>query len=86
MDEDQYYVIKKSVLSHMQKLFEEMEMEMATSHQEKFALLEDVFENATDVGELKVAFEQWYADHTDEIEFDHDADELWEHACVAAEE
>lgn len=86
MEEDQYYTIKKSVLTHIEQLFEEMEEEMATSHQEKYAMLEDVFENATDVDELKVAFVQWYADHADDVEFDQDVDELWGNACTDEEE
>ena len=51
---------------------------MAMSHQEKYALLEDAFENATDAAELRVAFDQWYADHAAEIEFEHEAHELWD--------
>lgn len=81
-----YDAVKEAVLAHIQALFEEMEEEMAMSHQEKYALLEDAFENATDVDELRVAFEQWYADHSDEVEFEHEVDELWDHAVGAVEE
>lgn len=84
--DDHYDTTKTSVLAHIQQLFQEMEDEMAISHQEKFALLEDAFENASDSDELKVAFDQWYHDHADDIEFDHDSDELWEHALVRADE
>ncbi|MBP9695040.1 MAG: hypothetical protein KBD73_01370 [Candidatus Magasanikbacteria bacterium] len=82
----EYDVVKEAVLAHIQALFEEMEEEMAMSHQEKYALLEDAFENATDVDELRVAFEQWYADHSDEVEFEHEVDELWDHAVGGAED
>lgn len=78
--------VKQAVLAHVDSLFQEMEEEMAMSHQEKYALLEDAFENASDVDELRVAFEQWYADHADEIDFEHEADELWEQAVGGAEE
>lgn len=75
-----YDVIKEAVLSHVAAMFEEMEAEMAMSHQEKYALLEDAFENATDVDELRVAFEQWYVDHAEDMNFEQEADELWEMA------
>ncbi|MFA4831163.1 MAG: hypothetical protein WC862_01165 [Patescibacteria group bacterium] len=85
--EDEYFdQIKKTVLEHVQQLFEEMEEEMAISHQEKYALLEDSFESATDPDELRVAFEQWYNDHADEIDFGQTQDELWEQAVGRLEE
>lgn len=71
---------KSEVLSHIEGLLEEIEHEIALSHQEKYALLEDAFENASDVDELRVAFDQWYAEHGEEIGFEHDADELWDQA------
>lgn len=77
---------KQAVLAHMDSLFQEMEKEMALSHQEKYALLEDAFENASDIDELRVAFEQWYADHADEVDFEHEANELWEQALGGVEE
>jgi len=86
MDEDQYINTKQAVLAHMQQLFEEREEEMAMSHQEKYALLEDAFENATDVDELRVAFEQWYAEHAQALELEHEVEELWDHACAHLEE
>lgn len=86
MDEQQYENVKEAVLAHIQSLFDEMEEEMATSHQEKYALLEDALENATDIDELRVAFEQWYADHAEAVSFEHDADELWAHATAVAAE
>ncbi len=81
-----YESIKESVLAHIQSVFEDMEAEMAISHQEKYALLEDAFQNATDAAELRVAFEQWYADYADEIGFEHEAHELWDMAIAGNEE
>jgi len=80
MAKDRYLEIKESVLDHIQTLFDEMEEEMAMSHQEKYALLEDSFENATDEDELKVAFEQWYAEHSEDLNLDFKVDELWDKA------
>ena len=80
MEQHSYEEIKDAVLTHIQALFQEMENEVAISHQEKYALLEDAFENATDVDELRVAFEQWYGEHAEEVEFEHEVDELWDHA------
>lgn len=77
MSEEHYENTKESVLAHIQNLFDEMEEEMAMSHQEKYALLEDAFENASDTDELKVAFEQWHADHSEDIGLSQNADELW---------
>ncbi len=77
MGAHEYDNVKEAVLGHIQALFQEMEQEMAMSHQEKYALLEDAFENATDVDELRVAFEQWYTDHSDELDFEHEVEELW---------
>lgn len=77
---DTFETTKQAVLGHIESLFEEMEQEMAMSHQEKYALLEDAFESASDKGELRVAFEQWHREHSDDIEFDHNADELWDNA------
>lgn len=83
---DQYHTTKHAVLNHIQQLFEEMEDEMAISHQEKFALLEDAFENASDEDELRVAFEQWYHDHSDDVDFEHEMDELWDIALSRHED
>jgi hypothetical protein len=80
MNEHTYDSVKESVLAHMQALFDEMEEEMALSHQEKYTLLEDMFESASDVDELRVAFDQWYADHADDLNLEYDADELWDQA------
>ncbi len=81
MSEEKFDKTKDTVLGHIQSLFEEMEQEMAVSHQEKYALLEDAFENASDEDELRVAFEQWFSEHSNELCLDYgDADELWAEA------
>lgn len=77
MPRNNYEQIKEAVLSHIQSLFEEMEKEMALSHQEKYALLEDMLENASDEHELRVAFDQWHAEHAEDLGFEEDAGELW---------
>lgn len=84
--DDHYHITKQAVLTHVQKLFQEIEEEMAISHQEKFALLEDAFESASDADELRVAFEQWFQDHADDVEFDMDADDLWDSAINQMDE
>lgn len=81
-----YDGVKQAVLSHIDSLFQEMEEEMALSHQGKYALLEDALENASDVDELRVAFDQWYADLADEIDFGQESDELWEQAIAGVDE
>ncbi len=78
--EERYDEVKEAVLTHIQNIFTELEQEMAMSHQEKYALLEDSFEGATDEDELRVAFERWYADHAEDLKLDYDVDELWESA------
>ncbi|MBI4426899.1 MAG: hypothetical protein HY569_00205 [Candidatus Magasanikbacteria bacterium] len=77
MPKNNYDQMKSAVLSHIQSLFDEMEKEMALSHQEKYALLEDALENATDEHELRVAFDQWHAEHADDLGFEENAGELW---------
>lgn len=71
---------RTDVLSHVETLLEEIEHEIALSHQEKFALLEDSFTNASDIDELRVAFDQWYSEHAEDIGFEHTSDEMWDHA------
>jgi hypothetical protein len=83
---DTFEKTKSSVLSHIQQVFAEMEEEMAISHQEKYALLEDAFENASDNDELKVAFEQWYHEHDADLDLDMSVDELWSQASGMATE
>ncbi len=86
MHEERYQQTKRAVLTHIEQLFKEMEEDMVMSHQEKYALLEDLFENATDVDELRVAFEQWYSDHSEDLQFEQEVQELWEQATTAVEE
>ncbi len=76
MDE-KFDLTKSAVLTHIQNMFEEMESDMALSHQEKYALLEDALEQATDTDELRVAFDQWYAEHAEDLDLELEADELW---------
>jgi len=80
MLEDQYYVVRDAILNHIREVFEELEAEIARSHEEKYAMLEDSLNNASDTSELQVAFSQWYNDHADDLEFDYDINELWQNA------
>jgi hypothetical protein len=77
---------KNAVLDHLSELFEEIENELLMSHQEKYALLEDMLENASDVDELKVAFYQWYADHAEDLEMEEDAEDIWDQALAGLED
>jgi len=77
---DKFEKAKSDVLSHIESLLDEIEQEIALSHQEKYALLEDAFGSASDTDELRVAFDQWFMEHGDDIGFDHNADELWDQA------
>lgn len=86
MTQDRFDRTKRAVLTHIRAVFEQMEEELALSHEEKYALLEDAFENATDGDELRVAFDQWYTDHADDLELDHGPDELWDHAVNTEDE
>ena len=86
MSEEQFYTVKNALLNHIQELFEEMEESMVMQHQEKYTLLEDSFESANDVGELRVAFEQWHRDHAEDLELDTDVDEIWGAAVATMEE
>lgn len=80
MSVDHYKELKTALLEYIQSLLKEIEEEMMVSHQEKYALLEDALENATDQDELKVAFEQWYNEHAADLSWDYDANELWSQA------
>ena len=82
--EEQFELVKENLLGHVRGLFAEIEEEVARSHEEKYALLEDAVNNASDIDELRVAFEQWYSDHTGEIDFGYEIDEIWD-AVVNAE-
>lgn len=86
MSENHFEAIKGSVLTHVQTLFEEMEQTMAMQHQEKFALLEDAFTSATDVDELRVAFEQWYTEHSEDLDLEQEAYDIWATALANLEE
>ena len=82
LENQNHEAIRDALLDHVQSIFEEMEEEMAMSHQEKYALLEDSLENATDIDELKVAFQQWYSDHSPEVEFDIEMEDIWQQAVA----
>lgn len=78
MNEEKFESIKGGLLDHMRTVFEEIEEGMARTHEEKFALLEDAVGSATDFDELRVAFEQWYTDHAEDIDLDYEVDEIWD--------
>ena len=82
MSEDYYDVVKQALLDHIREIFEEMEEALVRSHEEKYAMLEDVLENASDVDELRVAFCQWHHDHSDDLDFEYELGELWANALA----
>jgi len=82
---DNYDVVKGSLLRYIRQLFEEIEEELARSHEEKYALLEDALESSSDEDELRVAFEQWYTDHADELELDYEIEDIWDNALAEVE-
>ena len=86
MSEEQFYNVKNAILNHIQELFEEMEESMVMHHQEKYTLLEDAFEGANDVGELRVAFDQWHRDHAEDVDFEGNEHEIWGAAMAIAED
>lgn len=86
MNEEHFENTKQNVLTHISTLFEEIEQEAIVSHQEKYALLEDAFSSATDVDELRVAFDQWFGEHSEDVGFDHDVDEIWDQALADDDE
>ena len=86
MSEEQFYRVKNAVLAHVQTTFEEIEESMAMMHQEKYSLLEDACENANDVDELRIAFEQWHRDHSEELVLEESVDDLWDGALALMEE
>ncbi len=86
MSQEQYDLVKTAILDHVRETFEEIEGTLARSHEEKYALLEDALENASDVPELKVAFEQWFADHSEDLELEYELEEMWMHAVARVEE
>lgn len=86
MSEQNFEKTKQAVLSHIESLFAEIEEETVMSHQEKYALLEDALANASDHDELRVAFDQWYREHAEDVGFDYHGHEVWEHALGGDEE
>jgi hypothetical protein len=86
MGKESFHTVREAVLGHMQDLFADMEEALAMAHQEKLALLEDAFHNAVDADELRVAFEQWYYDHAEDLEVEQSVDELWDMALGNIEE
>jgi hypothetical protein len=85
MSEDSYPIIKEALLNHVREIFEEIEEELARSHEEKYALLEDSLDNASDSDELRVAFAQWYNEHAEDLELEYELDELWGNALAGTE-
>jgi hypothetical protein len=77
MDE-KFELIKQALLEYMREYFDEMERAYSKTLQSKLALLEDSLQDATELSELKVAFEQWYFEHERGIDFEHDVMALWE--------
>jgi hypothetical protein len=79
--EEKYEIMKTSLLEHMREVLEEIEEGIARSHEEKYALLEDALESSSDIDELKVAFDQWYNDHYEDLDLEYEIDELWDAAA-----
>ncbi len=86
MSEDQFPKVKKAILVHVQNVFDEIEESLAMQHQEKYSLLEDACENATDVSELKIAFQQWHGEHADELELEDNIEDMWSNAIALLDE
>lgn len=76
--EEHFETVKDSILTNVRDIFNEIEEGIARSHEEKYAVLEDALGNASDVDELRVAFEQWFADHADDLELEYEFEELWD--------
>jgi len=85
MSEEHYEVLKDALLDHVREIFEEIEEDLARSHEEKYAMLEDTLCNASDVDELQVAFEQWYNDHAEDLDLEYTIEEMWQNAIGNAE-
>ncbi|HAT03517.1 MAG TPA: hypothetical protein DCS29_01930 [Candidatus Magasanikbacteria bacterium] len=85
MPEDQYEIIKDALLDHVRDVFEEIEEDLARYHEEKYAMLEDALNSASDASELQVAFAQWYNDHADDLELEYELEELWQNALANAD-
>ncbi len=83
--EDQYEILKDALLNHIREIFEEIEEEVARSHEEKYAMLEDSLHNASDAEELQVAFSQWYNDHSEDLDLEYGVEDLWQNALGNAD-
>lgn len=83
---DTHEVIKDALLEYVQERLEEIERDLAMSHQEKYAHLEDVLESSVDEEEVKVAFEQWYREHEHDLDLSETPEDLWEQAISHLEE
>lgn len=83
--EDQYDIVKNALLNHIREVFEEIEEEIARYHEEKYAMLEDLLNNASDVEELQVAFGQWYNTHSEDLDFEYELEDLWQNALGNAD-
>jgi len=44
------------------------------------ALLEDALDSSSDTDELKVAFDQWFNDHSEDLDLEYNLEELWDAA------
>ncbi|MBT3817560.1 MAG: hypothetical protein HOE80_02130 [Candidatus Magasanikbacteria bacterium] len=77
MQEEHINRTRQAMLRHIESVFQEIEESTMIQHQEKYAMLEDTFENANDVDELRMAFEQWYIDHADDLQLENSVDDLW---------
>ncbi|MBT4153020.1 MAG: hypothetical protein HOE53_00015 [Candidatus Magasanikbacteria bacterium] len=86
MSEEQFSKVKKAILGHVQNVFDEIEESLAMQHQEKYSLLEDACENATDVSELKIAFQQWHGEHADDLELEDNIEDMWSTAITLLDE
>ncbi len=80
--EDSHEKLKSAILEYIKTRFREIEQDLAMSHEDKYAKLEDSLEESVDEDELKVAFERWYMEHEDELRLEEDIDQLWEQALI----
>ena len=69
--EEKYDIMKNSLLEHIREVLDEIEENIARSHEEKYALLEDALDSSSDTDELKVAFDQWYRDHSEDLDLEY---------------
>jgi len=78
--EEKYDIMKNSLLEHIREVLDEIEENIARSHEEKYALLEDALDSSSDTDELKVAFDQWFNDHSEDLDLEYNLEELWDAA------